>query len=44
MTVQTLQYSESGGFSAPIGQQLDSERTLVLVSASPEFDQNSERH
>jgi len=40
MNVQTLQYSESGGFSVPIGHQLDSERTLVLVFASPEFDQN----
>ena len=40
MNVQTLQYCESGGFSAPIGHQLDAERTLVLVFASPEFDQN----
>jgi hypothetical protein len=40
MNVQTLQYSESGGFSAPIGHQLDRERTPVLVFASPEFDQN----
>jgi hypothetical protein len=38
MNVQTLQYSESAGFSAPIARQLDSERTLVLVFASPEFD------
>jgi hypothetical protein len=39
MNVQTLQYSESTGFSAPIAR-LDSERTLVLVFASPEFDTN----
>src|SRR4029077_248745 len=38
MNVQTLQYSESAGFSAPVARQLDSERTLVLVFASPEFD------
>jgi hypothetical protein len=38
MNVHTLQYSESAGFSAPIARQLDSERTLVLVFASPEFD------
>jgi hypothetical protein len=40
MNVQTLQYSESAGFSGPIRRQLDSERTLVLVFASPEFDRN----
>ena len=40
MNVQTLQYSESAGFSAPVARQLDSERTLVLVFASPEFDTN----
>jgi hypothetical protein len=28
MNVQTLQYSGSAGFSAPIGPQLDSEHTL----------------
>jgi hypothetical protein len=39
MNVQTLQYSESTGFSAPIAH-LDSARTLVLVFASPEFDTN----
>ena len=38
MNVQTLQYSASAGVSAPIGPELDSERTLVLVFASPEFD------
>jgi hypothetical protein len=40
MNVETLQYSETGGFSAPIGQNLDSDRTLVLVFASPEFGAN----
>ena len=40
MNVRTLQYSESKGFSAPIDRELDSERTLVLVFASPEFDAN----
>jgi hypothetical protein len=40
MNVQTLQYSESAGFSAPLRRQLDSRRTLVLVFASPEFDTN----
>jgi|KBSSwiStaDraftv2_1062776.scaffolds.fasta_scaffold198772_2 hypothetical protein len=37
MNVQTLHYSEASGFSTPIGQPLDSARTLVLVFASPEF-------
>jgi hypothetical protein len=42
MNVQTLKYSESTGFSAPIAH-LDSRRTLVLVFASPEFDTNVAR-
>ena len=37
MNVHTLRYSESTGFSAPIGLERDSNRTLVLVFASPEF-------
>jgi len=40
MNVRTLHYSQSGGFSGSIGRELDSERTLVLVFASPEFDSN----
>jgi hypothetical protein len=40
MNVQTLQFAEATGFSGPIGRDLDSERTLVLVFASPEFDAN----
>src|SRR5262249_39786317 len=40
MNVRTLHYSQSGGFSGSIGRELDSERTLVLVFASPEFDAN----
>jgi len=35
MTVPTLQYSETAGFSAPVGPELDFERTFVLVIASP---------
>jgi hypothetical protein len=38
MDIQTLQYVPSTGFSSPIGSALDSERTLVLVFASPELD------
>ena len=40
MNVRTLQYSESAGFSEALGPQLDSDRTLVLIFASPEFDAN----
>jgi hypothetical protein len=38
MQIQTLQYRQSAGFSTPLSPALDSERTLVLVFASPEFD------
>lgn len=42
MEVQTLQYRQSGGFSVPVTSALDSDRTLVLVFASPEFAGDAE--